>query len=88
VDGEYQEAVQIYGVCADVPLGEIRAGSERGECRRLTRSIQERTKQVPAAELKGAIRDAIASHNMPRKGKMMLSVSGVTQTDINPRLLL
>jgi GTP-binding protein len=45
---------------------------------------QERTKQVPAAELKGAIRDAIASHNMPRKGKMMLSVSGVTQTDINP----
>jgi GTP-binding protein len=45
---------------------------------------QERTKEVPAAELKGAIRDAIASHNMPRKGKMMLSVSGVTQTGINP----
>jgi GTP-binding protein len=45
---------------------------------------QERTKQIPAAELKGVIRDAIASHNMPRKGKMMLSVSGVTQTDINP----
>ena len=45
---------------------------------------QERIKQVPSAELKGVIRDAIASHNMPRKGKMMLSVSGVTQTDINP----
>ena len=45
---------------------------------------QERIKQIPAAELRGVIRDAIASHNLPRKGKMMLSVKGVTQTDINP----
>ena len=45
---------------------------------------QERIKQIPAAELRGVIRDAIASHNLPRKGKMMLSVKSVTQTDINP----
>jgi len=45
---------------------------------------QERIKQIPAAELRGVIRDAIASHNLPRKGKMMLSVRSVTQTDINP----
>jgi GTPase len=45
---------------------------------------QERIKQIPGAELKGVIRDAIASHNLPRKGKMMLAVKGVTQTAINP----
>ncbi len=45
---------------------------------------QERIKQIPAAELRGAIRDAIASHNLPRKGKMMLAVKGVTQTEVNP----
>ncbi len=45
---------------------------------------QERIKQIPVAELHGVIRDAIASHNLPRKGKMMLSVKGVTQTAINP----
>jgi GTP-binding protein len=45
---------------------------------------QERIKQIPQAELSGVIRDAIAAHNMPRKGKMMLSVKGVTQTGINP----
>jgi GTP-binding protein len=45
---------------------------------------QERIKQIPAVELKGVIRDAIAAHNMPRKGKMMLAVKGVTQTAINP----
>jgi GTPase len=45
---------------------------------------QERIKQIPSADLSGVIRDAIASHNMPRKGKMMLSVKGVTQTGINP----
>jgi GTP-binding protein len=45
---------------------------------------QERIKQIPAAELRGVIRDAVASHNLPRKGKMMLSVKGVTQTDSNP----
>ena len=45
---------------------------------------QERIKQIPAAELRGVIKDAIASHNLPRKGKMMLSVKSVTQTDINP----
>ena len=45
---------------------------------------QERIKQIPVAELRGVIRDAIASHNLPRKGKIMLSVKGVTQTAINP----
>ena len=41
---------------------------------------QERIKQIPVAELRGVMRDAVASHNMPRKGKMMLTVKGVTQT--------
>ena len=45
---------------------------------------QERIKQIPVAELRGVMRDAVASHNMPRKGKMMLTVKGVTQTGINP----
>jgi len=45
---------------------------------------QERIKQIPVAELRGVIRDAVASHNLPRKGKMLLSVKGVTQTAINP----
>jgi GTPase len=45
---------------------------------------QERIKQIPAAELRGVMRDAVASHNMPRKGKMMLAVKGVTQTGVNP----
>jgi GTP-binding protein len=45
---------------------------------------QERIKMVPEADLKGVIRDAIASHNMPRKGKMILSVKSVTQTAVNP----
>ena len=45
---------------------------------------QERIKVVPEAELRGAMRDAVASHNLPRKGKMMLSVKGVTQVSVNP----
>jgi GTP-binding protein len=45
---------------------------------------QERIKVVPEAELRGAMRDAIASHNLPRKGKMMLAVKGVTQVAVNP----
>jgi GTP-binding protein len=45
---------------------------------------QERIKQIPAADLSGVIRDAIASHNMPRKGKIMLAVKGVKQTAVNP----
>ena len=45
---------------------------------------QERIKQIPAAELRGVMRDAVASHNLPRKGKMMLAVKGVTQNGVNP----
>ena len=45
---------------------------------------QERIKVVPEAELRGAMRDAIASHNLPRKGKMMLSMKGVSQVAVNP----
>lgn len=45
---------------------------------------KERIKEIPAVELRGVIRDALSSHNMPRKGKMILSVSSVTQTAVNP----
>ena len=45
---------------------------------------QERIKQIPAAELRGVMRDAVASHNLPRKGKMMLAVKCVTQNGVNP----
>jgi GTPase len=48
------------------------------------RVYQERTKRIPATELRGVIQDAIASHNMPRKGKMTLSIKGVEQSGINP----
>jgi GTP-binding protein len=45
---------------------------------------QERMKQLSSAELRGVIQDAVASHNMPRKGKIALSIKGVTQTEVNP----
>lgn len=45
---------------------------------------QERIKQLPATELRGVIQDAIAIHNIPRKGRKTLSVKGVTQTGVNP----
>ena len=45
---------------------------------------QERIKQLPVAELNGVIQDAIAAHNLPRKGKIVLSIKSVTQTEINP----
>jgi GTP-binding protein len=45
---------------------------------------QERMRQVPSAELRGTIQDAVASHNMPRKGKITLSIKGVAQTGVNP----
>ncbi|MDD5288636.1 MAG: ribosome biogenesis GTPase Der [Dehalococcoidales bacterium] len=48
------------------------------------RVYQERIKQLPVAELRGIIKDAIAAHNLPRKGKTMLSVKGVTQTEVSP----
>ena len=45
---------------------------------------QERIKQLPVAELNGVIQDAIAAHTLPRKGKIVLSIKGVTQTEVNP----
>jgi len=45
---------------------------------------QERMKQVPLAELRGVMQDALAFHNLPRKGKVMLSLKGVSQTGICP----
>jgi GTP-binding protein len=45
---------------------------------------QERIKQLPVAELNGVIQDAIAAHTLPRKGKIVLSIRGVTQTEVNP----
>jgi len=51
---------------------------------RVYQVYQERIKQIPIAELNGVIQDAIAAHNMPRKGKIVLSIKGVTQTEVNP----
>lgn len=45
---------------------------------------QERIRQLPATELRGIIQEAIAAHNMPRKGKKMLSIKGVIQTGVSP----
>ncbi len=45
---------------------------------------QERMKQVPDTELRGVIQGAVASHNMPRKGKITLSIKGISQTGVNP----
>ena len=51
---------------------------------RVYQVYQERIKQISVAELNGVIQDAIAAHNMPRKGKIVLSIKGVTQTELNP----
>jgi GTPase len=51
---------------------------------RVYQVYQERIKQISVAELNGVIQDAIAAHNMPRKGKIVLSIKGVTQTEVNP----
>ncbi|MBN1643814.1 MAG: ribosome biogenesis GTPase Der [Dehalococcoidales bacterium] len=48
------------------------------------RVYQERMKQVPEVELRGVIQDALASHNMPRKGKVTLAIKEVAQTAVNP----
>lgn len=45
---------------------------------------QERMKQVPDTELRGVVQGAVASHNMPRKGKITLSIKGISQTGVNP----
>jgi GTP-binding protein len=46
--------------------------------------FQERTKQIPDKVIKGIIMQAVASHNIPRKGKYTLSNKNVTQTGVNP----
>lgn len=44
----------------------------------------ERMKQIPDKVIKGIIQQAVASHNIPRKGKYTLSIKKITQTGVNP----
>ena len=45
---------------------------------------QERLKRVPAEALTGAMKSAVGSHVLPRKGRRELKLSSVTQTGTNP----
>jgi GTP-binding protein len=41
-------------------------------------------KRLTDAEVRGVIQQAASAHNMPRKGKLQLSIKDVAQTDVNP----
>ncbi len=45
---------------------------------------EERMKQIPDKVIKDLIQQAVASHNIPRKGKYTLSIKSVRQTGVNP----
>jgi GTPase len=45
---------------------------------------QERMKQIPDNVIRDVIQTAVASHNIPRKGKYTLSIKNVRQTGVNP----
>jgi GTPase len=45
---------------------------------------QERSMRLPDAEVNELIKEAIASHNLPHKGKQVLEVYSASQTAINP----
>ncbi|RLC97482.1 MAG: ribosome biogenesis GTPase Der [Chloroflexi bacterium] len=45
---------------------------------------QERAKRVPAADLRTAVREAVAAHLPPKKGTRKLAVLSATQTGVSP----
>jgi len=45
---------------------------------------RERLKEIPDKVIRGVVQQAVASHNIPRKGKYTLSIKSVKQTGVNP----
>jgi GTP-binding protein len=45
---------------------------------------QERQKRLPTAEVNSVIQQAIAAHNMPRRGNKHFKLYYATQAEINP----
>jgi len=45
---------------------------------------QERHKRLPTAEVNSIVQQAIAAHNLPRKGKRRLKLFYATQAEVNP----
>ena len=45
---------------------------------------EQRMKRIPDEEVRRVIRQAIAEHNIPRKGRLTLAVNKITQSGVNP----
>jgi GTP-binding protein len=45
---------------------------------------EERQKRVPTAEVNALVKEAVAAHNLPRKGKKQLRILYATQAEVNP----
>ncbi len=45
---------------------------------------QERQKRIPTTEVNDVVQQAVAAHNLPRKGKKQLKILYATQAEVNP----
>jgi GTP-binding protein len=45
---------------------------------------QERLKQIAAAAVNNVVQQAVAAHNLPRKGRKRLKLLDATQTEVSP----
>jgi GTP-binding protein len=45
---------------------------------------EERQKRVPTTEVNALVKQAVAAHNLPRKGKKQLKILYATQAEVNP----
>jgi len=45
---------------------------------------QERQKRIPTTEVNALVQQAVAAHNLPRKGKKQLKILYATQAEVNP----
>ena len=45
---------------------------------------QERLKQIPVAAVNNVVQQAVAAHNLPRRGNKRLKILSATQTEVNP----
>jgi GTPase len=50
----------------------------------VTQVYQERSMRIPDEEVDKLIKEAVASHNLPHKGKKILKIYSASQTGINP----
>ena len=45
---------------------------------------QERQKRIPTTEVNSVVQQAVAAHNLPRKGTKQLKILYATQAEVNP----